>query len=76
MRIIKLLIEDFVNNGTMKIVKQAVSLDRKKCQKISDFIEFVKRLCDLKGDYVLSVDGFTFAKNDTTGVLQETNVYR
>ena len=76
MRVIKLEIEVPTKNRGIRIIKQAVALDRRAIQKITDFIRYVKSLCELKGSYRIDIDGFSIAMNETVQILKENRVYQ
>ena len=69
MRVIKLEIEVPTAMGRTQLLRQLVSLDRSKLRKVKDFIASVKKMCSLKGSYVISVDGFSIPNGDTSQIL-------
>ena len=75
MRIIRLEIEVVSRNYTIQVLRQAVGLDRRITKRIREFVEYVKLLCNLKGDYEIDIDGFSLAPNDTIKILKESSVY-
>ena len=70
MRIIKLEIEALCKNYGIRVLRQAVSLDKGALKKIKHFVDYVKKLYNLKGDYELVIDGFGLADNDTVRMLK------
>ncbi len=70
MRIIKLEIEALSKNYGIRVLRQAVSLDKGALKKIKHFVDYVKKLYNLKGDYELFIDGFGLADNDTVRMLK------
>jgi hypothetical protein len=51
------------------VLRQAVSLDKSSITRVSDFIDYVKKICNLKGGYEIDIDGFKIAPNDTVKIL-------
>lgn len=70
MRIIKLEIEAVSKKYGRRLLRKAVSLDKLVLKKIKHFIDYVKKLYDLKGDYELLIDGFGLAADDTVKMLK------
>jgi|JI10StandDraft_1071094.scaffolds.fasta_scaffold1689089_1 hypothetical protein len=70
MKIIKLEIEVPSRRGGTKIIKQAVSLDKKLFKSVDQFILYVKKVCELRDQYALEIDGFGISGQDTVKMLQ------
>jgi len=76
MRIIKLEVEVASKKYGTRVLRQAVGLDKSAIKKIKQFIDYVKKVSSLKGDYELFIDGFNIGSNETVKILKESKVYR